>query len=76
MSENEVVTPKASGPKLEEGVNVVTKPSSTTGRYKGVGVHYDPKTGKSTLKTKGGRPRKHHRKQTRRKLRRTGHKRR
>ena len=75
MSENEVVTPKATGPKLEEGVNVVTEPSSTTGRYKGVGVHYDPKTGKSTLKTKGGRHRKH-RKQTRRKLRRTGHKRR
>ena len=74
MSEEEVVTPKPTGPKLEEGVNVVTEPSSTTGRYKGVGVHYDPKTGKSTLK-KGGRHRKH-RKQTRRKLRRTGHKRR
>lgn len=70
----EVVTPKPTGPKLEEGVTVV--PGSTTGRYKGVGVHYDPKTGKSTLKTKGGRHRKHHRKQTRRKLRRTGHKRR
>ena len=75
MSDTEVVTPKPTGPKLSEGVSVVAEPSSTTGRYKGVGVVYDPKTGKSTLKTKGGKHRKH-RKQTKRKLRRTGHKRR
>lgn len=74
MSENEVVTPKPTGPVKYSETTVATGPDTSKPKY-GLKVVKDPKTGKF-ITVKAGRRHRKHRKQTKRKLRRTGHKRR